>query len=321
MNWRPRADTGAARTRARMLGNARRYFADTDAMEVDVPAISSAAVSDPNIDSVRLTLDIEPGAPRFLHTSPEYAMKRLLAAGYPDIYFLGKVFRDGEAGRRHQPEFTMAEWYRHGFGLSEIMHDAEQFILRTLDQLMLQTDAIRVSYRDAMQQALGHDPYTTHTDELAELAGADDSLRHALGDDRDAWLDLLMATRVAPGFPNDRLTTVFHYPASQAALARLGEDASVAERFEIFLGDVELANGYVELTDADEQRRRFTEDLEKRAQRGAATRPVDELLLAALEAGLPDCAGVAVGFDRLVMLNAGCDDIRDVLTFPFEPTT
>lgn len=321
MNWRPRANKSVARIRARMLTSARRYFSDVGVMEVDVPAISSAAVSDPNINSVRLALDVAHGAPRFLHTSPEYAMKRLLADGYPDIYFLGKVFRDGEAGRRHQPEFTMAEWYRHNFGLNQIMEDTEKFILCALDQLTLHSDAIRISYRDAMQRALGRDPDTQNTDELAELAGADESLRRALGNDRDAWLDLLMATRVAPGFAVDRLTTVFHYPASQAALARFADDVSVAERFEVFLGDVELANGYVELTDADEQRRRFNEDLEKRAQREDATTPVDELLLGALDAGLPDCAGVAVGFDRLVMLNAGCDDIRDVLTFPFEPTT
>ena len=318
MNWRPRADQSVARVRARMLANARRYFADADVMEVDVPSITSAAVSDPNIESVRLALSLEPGAPRFLHTSPEYAMKRLLAAGYPDIYFLGKVFRDGEAGRRHQPEFTMAEWYRHGFALNQIMEDTEQFIRCGLDQLSLQADAQRISYRSAMHQALGCDVCTMQTDELAELADADDSLRQALGKDKDAWLDLLMATRVAPGFAVDRLTTVYHYPASQAALARLADQASVAERFEIFLGEVELANGYVELTDAIEQRRRFTEDLEKRERRAEMPRPVDEQLLTALDAGLPDCAGVAVGFDRLVMLNAGCDDIRDVLTFPFE---
>ncbi len=302
-----------------MLANVRRYFAASHVLEIDVAAISGAAVSDPNVDSIELQLAIDSSRPYFLHTSPEYTMKRLLAAGYPDIYFLGKVFRDGEAGRRHQPEFTMVEWYRLGHELEDIIQDTERFIRHVLDGLPLPQDTDRFSYRDLFRQALDKDPLTASIEELAAKAGADAGLREALRDDRDAWLDLIMATQIAPRFARDRLTTVFHYPASQAALARLADGDTVAERFEVFLGDVELANGYVELTNADEQRRRFTADQNRRSVRGRPSGPIDERLLAALDAGLPQCAGVAAGFDRLVMLNAGCDDLRDILTFPFEP--
>ncbi len=302
-----------------MLGKARRYFADADVLEVDVAAVSGTAVSDPNIDSISIQLAVEPDSTCFLHTSPEYTMKRLLAAGYPDIFFLGKVFRDGEAGRRHQPEFTMVEWYRRGYTLEDIIDDTERFIRHVLDTLDLTKASDRFTYRESVRNALGIDPLAAGTTDLADLADADAELREALGNDRDAWLDLLMATRVAPGFATDRLTTIYHYPASQAALARLVDDGSVAERFEVFLGDIELANGYVELTNADEQRRRFAAEQDQRLARGQTVHRVDERFLAALDAGLPACAGVATGFDRLVMLNAGADDIRDVLTFPFEP--
>ena len=317
-DWRPRSGANVARIRARMLGLARQYFADADVLEIDVPAIGDSAASDPNIDSVELRLTLDSTKPFFLHTSPEYAMKRLLADGYPDIYFLGKVFRDGEAGRRHQPEFTMVEWYRLGHTLDEIIDDTERFIRVVLDELNIEAAANQLSYHQAFRDSLGLDPMTASTAELAELAGADQALRDAIQEDRDAWLDLIMATKVAPGFATDRLTTIYHYPPSQAALARLTADGSLAERFEVYLGAVELANGYVELTDAGEQRQRFLDDREQRKRRGQAAQPIDECLLAAIEAGLPECAGVAAGFDRLLMLNAGCDDLPHVLTFPFE---
>lgn len=316
-DWRPRAGLATARLRAAMSAHARDFFAQRNVLEIDAPAISQAAVSDPNVDSIGLRMLLDRPTPRYLHTSPEYAMKRLLAAGFPDIYFLGRVFRDGEAGRRHQPEFTMVEWYRLGFDLVRIMDETEAFLAGLLDG---PAAARRLTYRRAFELALAVDPVTAPLAELTELAGADPGLRDALADDRDAWLDLLMSTRVATGFPGDRLTTVHGYPASQAALARLSpEDATVADRFEVFLGDLELANGYVELRDGVEQRRRFDADQRARRLAGRPIRPVDDDFLACLDAGLPACAGVAVGFDRLVMINAGCDDIRDVLHFPFEP--
>lgn len=301
-----------------MLASARAYFKAARVLEVDLPFLSDAPVTDPNIASVEVRSTLAAGRALFLHTSPEYAMKRLLAAGFPDIYFLGRVFRDGEAGPRHQPEFTMVEWYRLGFDLEDIIADTEAFLAAILDEDFTRESATRVSYRDAFIDSLGIDPLVADTSDLAAAAGADDALRNSLGDDRDAWLDLLLATRVAAGFARDRLTVLYGYPASQAALARLADgDAAVADRFEVFCGDTELANGYAELTDATEQARRFETERDRRRAQGQVPPPADERLLAALRAGLPDCAGVAVGFDRLVMLNTGSDDIRDVYHFPW----
>jgi lysyl-tRNA synthetase class 2 len=242
-------------------------------------------------------------------------MKRLLAAEYPDIYSLCRVFRDGESGRLHQPEFTMLEWYRHGMGLDEIVGDTIGVVKAALDRDIEVDDIV---YRDAFIAACDLDPFTATVDELADAAGADEALRAAVGDERDDWLDLILSTRVATGFEPGRLTVLRHYPASQAALARLcPDDAAVADRFEVFLGSVELANGYVELTDADEQRRRIEADNEARKRRGRSLRPDDKLLLAALESGLPECAGVAMGLERLQMLFHKTDDIGKVITFSF----
>ena len=301
-----------------MLRRARRYFAQQDLLEVDVPFLSSAAVSDPNIASLEVTTSLSPGTPRFLHTSPEYAMKRLLAAQFPDIFFIGRVFRDGEAGRHHQPEFTMIEWYRRDYALDDIIADSESLLTTLLGDDALPEPSQQITYREAFTSNIGVDPLTASLPELIQAATADDELQRALGDDRNAWLDLLLSTRVATAFPQERLTIVTHYPASQAALARLTPgDSALADRFEVFAGACELANGYVELTDSEEQRRRFTKDQDRRRSSGAMIRAVDDRLLAALEAGLPPCAGVAVGFDRVVALALGVDDIRDVYHFPW----
>ena len=244
-------------------------------------------------------------------------MKRLLAAGFPDIGSICRVFRDGESGQRHQPEFTMLEWYRLGFGLDEIIADALNLIASVLERSDWSAAAERLSYRDACRAHAAIDPSEASIDEIADTLEADADLRRGLGDDRDAWLDLLVATRVAPCFDPERLTCIDHYPASQAALARLcPADPTVADRFEIFCGDLELANGYVELTDPAKQRRRFDVEQRKRENAGHPVAPLDEALLASLDAGLPRCAGVAVGFDRLVMLATATDDIRDVMHFP-----
>ena len=316
--WRPRAGLAMARLRAQMLDKARAFFAVRGILEISPSYISPALNSDPNVDSIEIRLALDPQSPYYLHTSPEHAMKRLLAAGFPDIFFLGRVFRDGEAGRRHQPEFTMAEWYRRDFGLDEIVADTEAFITDLIDGTSAMKPPLRLDYRQAFVDVLSIDPLSASLDDIAKLAGADHDLRASLGDDRDAWLDLLLATRIVAAFPNDRLTTLQHYPASQAALARLcPDDAAVAERFEVFRGPLELANGYVELTDPGEQRRRFEDNRAQRVRSGQRCGPLDERFLACLEAGLPPCAGVAVGFDRLVMINADCDDIRDVFHFPF----
>ena len=253
--------------------------------------------------------------PLYLHTSPEFCLKRLLAAGYPDIYSICRVFRDGESGRQHQPEFTLIEWYRLDFSLQAIIDDTVAVIRAALASAAPSTLQL-YDYRTLFIDALGVDPLEAPIAALADAANADETLRAAIGSARDDWLDLLLATRIAPDFSTESLTVVRHYPASQAALARLcPADSQVADRFEVFLGPVELANGYVELTDVREQQRRIEADNANRRLRHRRERPVDSALLAALEHGLPACAGVAVGLERLQMLHDKTDDIRDVITF------
>lgn len=301
-----------------MLATARRFFGERNVLEVDTPALSRAAVSDPHIDSIRAQLDLRPGDTYYLRTSPEFAMKRLLCAGYPDIYEIARVFRDGEAGPRHEPEFTLIEWYRTGFSLDEIMHETVHLLTALIDPAHLEQPAVYRSFHDAVRAEAGVDPFTASLDALQAAAGTDERLAAALGEQRDDWLDLLLATRVAPAFDDDRLTVLYHYPASQAALARLSpEDPSVAERFEVFFGELELANGFVELGDADEQAARFERDQAARKDRGKPQRPIDTRLLAALQSGLPPCAGVAAGFDRLLMINEGAENITNVMSFGF----
>ena len=315
-DWQPASGPGAAARRARMKQRIRAYFAAAHVLEVDTPVLSPYAVSDPQIESLEITRCQVSGRPLYLHTSPEFCMKRLLAADYPDIYSMCRVFRDGESGRLHQPEFTMLEWYRLGMGLDEIVADTVGVISAALDR---DIDVDNVEYRDAFIAACGLDPFVADIASLAEAAEADDALRAAVGDERDDWLDLVLATRVTPQFAPDHLTVLRHYPASQAALARLcPDDNAVADRFEVFLGPVELANGYVELTDSGEQLRRIEADNVARRRRGRPVRPVDELLLAALDSGLPDCAGVALGLERLLMLFNKTDDIGNVITFTFQ---
>ena len=317
--WRPASGPEAARSRADILRRVRAYFDDTVVLEVDTPALSTAAASDIQIESFEIAGSAVSSAPLYLHTSPEFCMKRLLAAGYPDIYSISRVFRDGEAGQKHQPEFTMIDWYRHGMDLGQIIDDTLQLTHHALGAIAPAATPDRVDYYDAILDACDVDARVADVEDLATATNADEDLRAAIGDERDDWLDLLLATRVIPGFAPDRLTVMQHYPASQAALARLCPDRpDVADRFEVFLGPIELANGYVELTDASEQAARIVADNRSRELRGRASRPVDRNLLAALDAGLPQCAGVAMGLERLQMIHDKTDDIRDVITFAFE---
>ena len=302
-----------------MLNRARAFFTERNILEVDTPILSRFAVSDPHIESIEVTLQLDPGKSWFLQTSPEYFMKRLLSAGYPDVYEICKVFRDAEAGRYHQPEFTMVEWYRLNFGLNDIMQDALEFITTLVDAKRFDKAPMVLSHAEAFSEFAGIDSSTADIETLAAAATADDQLKQSLGDRRDDWLDLILAEKISRKFPTDRLTALCHYPASQAALSRIcPDDASVADRFEVFAGDLELANGYVELVDAKEQSSRFEADQSTRKKAGRQQRPLDRAFVAALASGLPACAGVSVGFDRVHMLNEGADDIRQALSFAFE---
>lgn len=312
MSWRPNAGVAMARKRAGLLDRARDFFGSRDVLEVTTPALVPRTATDPNIESIVAKFG---GREVFLHTSPEYSMKRLLATGYPDIFQICAAYRDGEYGRHHLPEFTLLEWYRHGFQLREIMRESVDLVSALVAKKILQQTVYK-TYAAAFGDALSLDPFTVSIDTLAGTQDADADLCNSIGDDRDAWLDLAMANSVAPTFATDRLTVVFHYPASQAALAQLcPDDERVADRFEVFLGPVELANGFVELTDPDEQERRFRHDCEKRRSAGKQAYDIDRNLIAALRVGMPSCAGVALGLDRLLMIDEGLDDIRDVTTF------
>ncbi len=315
-SWRPSASLHTLQQRARILAAIRAFFNARGVMEVETPALSHGATVDPHIESFRVASS-DTRHTGYLHTSPEFAMKRLLAAGSGAIYQLAKVFRAGEEGRRHQPEFTLLEWYRPGFGLTKLMDEVEALLQGILHEALTAT-AKRFSYREAFLLGAGMDPFTASVDEL--MARCAELQVHGLGaaDDRDVWLDLLMAGIVEPALPKGCLVIVYDYPASQAALARVRRgNPDVAERFEVFVNGMELANGFYELRDSTEQRRRFEADLTLRRLRGQTTPPLDEHLLQALVSGLPDCAGVAVGVDRLVMLAVGADHIEDVVSFTF----
>jgi lysyl-tRNA synthetase class 2 len=301
-----------------MLALAREFFCKHGILEVETPALSRSASSDPRIESIRAIVEADVERAYYLHTSPEFFMKRLLCAGWPDCYQVSRVFRDGEIGRRHQPEFTMVEWYRLGVSLQQMSDHTAQFIATLLPDERLGAPPQSISYRHAFCKHADIDPFTTGLDELKAASSADEDLRRSIGDDRDQWLDLILTERIAPCFAPDRLTLLHHYPASQAALARLcPADPRVADRFEIFLGEMELANGYFELSDPNEQRTRCAADQAIRRRNNQALRPLDELFLDALHSTLPPCCGVAVGFDRLLMLSMQTDDIRTVQTFSF----
>ena len=317
-SWRPGTPPETAARRSALLAAARGFFAEREILEVDVPVLTPAAVSDPHIDSMRVCSDLAGGRTLYLSTSPEYPMKRLLAAGYPDIYSIARAFRDGELGRCHEPEFTLIEWYRHGFALEAMAGETCALIARLAGRPELTKTARTWRYADAFSASLNVDITAVPTDELRRIAAADRELSAALGSDRDAWLNLLLSQQVIPGFPDKALTVLTHYPASQAALARLDPaDPTTALRFEVFFGRLELANGYVELTDASAQRERFALEIAARRSKGRHDGPVDRRLLAALAAGLPDCAGVALGLERVHMLADGHASIRDVITFGF----
>jgi lysyl-tRNA synthetase class 2 len=300
-----------------MLQSAREFFRARGVLEVETPAILSHAVTDPQIASLAVAL----APPRYLHTSPEYPMKRLLAAGSGDIYQVCHTFRAGERSRTHNPEFTMIEWYRTGFDLQQIMAETAALVeqlLRVPGGPALQTEFC--TYNDAFRRALDFEALNAPTLRLAELCVAHGLAAQSVATaTRDDLLDFLVATQVGPRLGAGCITCLHHYPASQAALAQLdATDPRTALRFEVYVQGLELANGFVELADAGEQRARFAADLEQRALRGLPAFKPDPQLLGALESGLPACAGVALGFDRLVMLATGATSIDEVMAFSWE---
>ena len=317
--WRSTASIDNLKKRAEIVSQIRAFFAARDVLEVETPLMTQAAVSDPYIDTIECRYHPIPGQQeqaRYLQSSPEYAMKRLLASGCGPVYQICKAFRNGEAGRRHNPEFTMLEWYRPGFDHNNLMDEVEALVTPLLGI----NGCERLSYREVFERYLNIDPHTATAAELALITHQHIEL--AMDDDnRDNWLNLLMSHVIEPQLAALGAVFVYDYPASQAALAKVMQDNNglqVACRFELFYRGVELANGYFELTDADEQARRFQQDISQRADEELPQRPVDKLLVDALDSGMPECAGVAMGVDRLVMLALQTDLIQDVIGFPFE---
>lgn len=305
-NWAPSGRLAWLRLAAAVKADMRAFFAEREVTEVTTPVLTDSSVTEPQIQSLALA---DGGG--FLRTSPEYFHKRLLAAGFGDLYELGPVMRDGERGRLHRREFTLLEWYRVNWNWRQLADETTDLLTRCFHRVGRGRRIRRVAWRQLYVETLALDP----------LDGDEQALHEATAElpadcDRQMRLDFLMSTRIQPQLPPDQLTVVHHFPAEQAALAQLDpDDERLALRFEVFAGPVELANGYQELLDPVEQRARFDRDNERRRVLGLPPMPIDEALLSALASGLPPCSGIALGFDRLMMVLVGTDEISDVVAF------
>lgn len=321
--WRPAAALDTLRLRADLLACIRHFFREHEVLEVETPILSRAGIPAPCIESFTTCLDGSDNAGTatlYLHTSPEFPMKRLLAAGSGSIYQMCRVFRRGECGKLHNPEFSMLEWYRIGFDEFRLMDEIESLLQAVLPVSMVPASIKRVPYRQLFQDIAGVDGLTANVSELqACLRSHDVAFSDALLEqDVDGWKDLVLTEIIVPALA-DRVLFVHDYPASQAALARVDEGTPpVARRFELFWHGIEIANGFFELTDAAEQNRRFAAEQQQRRKLKLPEVVLDTRMIAALREGLPECAGVALGIDRLLMVTTGQTDIRNVLAFPID---
>lgn len=317
--WRPSAQIEQLRSRAKIMQQIRAFFAKRDVLEVETPIMSQAAVTDIHLQTFK-TQFVGPGYAKpvdlYLMTSPEFHMKRLLAAGSGCIYQICQAFRNEEAGRFHNPEFAILEWYRVGFDLYQLMDEMDELL-----QMVLATPkGEMMTYQEAFINSLGICPLESSMSELKQLAVQLNLANIAeQEEDRDTLLELLFSVGVEPKIGQERPAFVYNFPASQAALAKINpEDSRVAERFEAYYKGIELSNGFHELADGPEQLIRFKQDNAKRAEMNLASQPIDMNFIAALDAGFPDCSGVALGLDRLIMLALQGETIADVMTFPVD---
>lgn len=319
MTWQPTTTLAMLHYRAELLRKLRQFFAERQVLEVETPLLSQATVTDPHLHSFQTqyyTAKPEGQQTFYLQTSPEFAMKRLLAAGSGPIYQISKAFRNqGESGRYHNPEFSLLEWYRPGYDHHRLMNEVEDLLKYLLDCDIVQ----RWSYAEVFQRYLNVDAHQVVIADLKPILASFDVSAERLGLKTLAdHLNFLMAHVIEPKLPQ-QLVFIYDYPVSLAALAKVSHGTRpVAERFEVYFHGIELANGFHELADANEQRRRFEYDLSSRAQQGYPSVPIDENLLAALANGFPDCAGVALGIDRLLMLMSKHNKLTDVINFPFD---
>ncbi|UAX42435.1 elongation factor P--(R)-beta-lysine ligase [Pasteurella canis] len=316
-NWQPTASIKNLLARAKIIAEIRRFFTDRGLLEVETPILSEFGVTDVHLS----TFDTEFNSPfaeqskkLWLSTSPEYHMKRLLAAGSGPIFQLCHVFRNEESGRHHNPEFTMLEWYRPHFDMYRLINEVDDLLQQILDC----PPAESLSYQFVFQEYVGLDPLSVDREELIAKA-KEYNLLSAAEEDRDTLLQFLFSTIVEPNIGKEHPIAVYHFPATQAALAQISsEDHRVAERFEFYYQGLELANGFHELTDVNEQLRRFEQDNVQRQKIGLPQRAIDKRLLAALQAGVPNCSGVALGVDRLLMIALQAQTIKDVIAFGIE---
>jgi len=319
--WQPTAQIETLKHRARILQNVRAFFAERNVTEVQVPAITTSGITEVHIDSITLDLLSEQA---YLHTSPEYPMKRLLAAGFGDCYYLGSVFRQGESGTKHNPEFCMLEWYRVDFELEYLITEVIDLITEIIPSI---SNIQSFTYAEVVANYTGIDIFATSCDELKQVL-KDNRIEYpqAVEQDSDLLLDLVISTLVFPNLDSKlakekNLTVITEYPKSQASLAKLKIDKQgreVAARFEVFVQGLEVANGYQEMQDAVVLESRFKQDNSRRKHLKKPEMPIDNYLLQAMQAGLPNCSGVALGFDRLLMLALDKTSIREVIAFPLD---
>ncbi|HDR1338429.1 TPA: elongation factor P--(R)-beta-lysine ligase [Pasteurella multocida] len=316
-NWQPSASIENLLARANIIAEIRRFFTDRGLLEVETPVLSEFGVTDVHLSTFNTTF-ISPTAEKskalWLSTSPEYHMKRLLAAGSGPIFQLCHVFRNEEAGQRHNPEFTMLEWYRPHFDMYRLINEVDDLLQQILDCKPTES----LSYQFVFQEYVGLDPLSAEKAELVAKA-KQYHLQQAEQEDRDTLLQFLFSTVVEPNIGKENPVAVYHFPATQAALAQISsEDHRVAERFEFYYKGLELANGFHELTDVNEQLHRFEQDNVQRQKMGLPQRQIDKRLLGALQAGVPNCSGIALGVDRLLMIALGANAIHEVMAFGIE---
>ncbi|HEB27175.1 MAG TPA: EF-P lysine aminoacylase GenX [Porticoccus sp.] len=315
--WQPTATLESIKARAELLTSIRQFFSERQVLEVETPLLARYSVTDPHMDVLMADSPVGNGDRYYLQTSPEYAMKRLLASGLGSIYQIAKAFRRGEQGGRHNPEFTMLEWYRPGFTHHQLMDEVEALVASIIG---CEHVFARKSYRQMFQQHFDFDPHLVDVGVVKAVAHQHLDVQMD-SDNKDDWLNVLLAEIIEPALGVDVPIFIVDYPASQSALAKVSKDeagVSIAQRFELYVDGVELANGYFELTDAEEQKKRFQHDQQLRADLGRAEMEQDKYLLAAMASGLPSCAGVAMGLDRLLMLAQGVVSINEVLAFPVD---
>lgn len=317
-DWQPSANLNTLRLRAKWLANIRQFFAEREILEVETPLLSRASVTDAHILSMPAifqNIGNKNEITLYLQTSPEYAMKRLLAAGSGDIYQICKAFRQGEIGKLHNPEFTMLEWYRLNWDHRDLMNEVDGFLQNVFNL----PSADKISYADIFIKYLDINPHLVFVAELIECGRKNNlAVENFHETDLNFWLDFLFSHAIEPNLGQERPCLIYDFPITQAALAKIRDDnPPVASRFELYYRGIELANGFHELQDAREQRQRFLEDLNYRKKNYLPFVPIDELFLAALTHGLPNCAGVALGLDRMMMLMADQESIAKVLSFDF----